>query len=204
MISPIPEGYRLNAQGHLVPEEVIAEIDRDRDALVAEIFQAANQLRTSMTAFKAQAMGDVSAFIELAGEKYGAKIGGQKGNISLTSYDGSKKVMIAVGETIAFNESLQIAKALIDECIHEWTADSGTELKALVEHAFQTDKEGEINTGRILGLTRLAIEHDKWKQAMQAIKESLMVVATKTYIRLYTRPSRDRKFQQLSLDIASL
>ncbi len=204
MISPIPEGYRLNAQGHLVPEEVIAEIDRDRDALVAEIFQAANQLRTSMTAFKAQAMGDVSAFIELAGEKYGAKIGGQKGNISLTSYDGSKKVMIAVGETIAFNESLQIAKALIDECIHEWTADSGTELKALVEHAFQTDKEGEINTGRILGLTRLAIEHDKWKQAMQAIKESLMVVATKTYIRLYTRPSRDRKFQQLSPDIASL
>ncbi|MEE9356896.1 DUF3164 family protein [Candidatus Vondammii sp. HM_W22] len=199
----IPEGYRRNAQGHLVPIDAIAEVDLDRDALVEEIFTAAIELREKMTQFKDQSMGDVGAFVDLAAEKYDAKIGGQKGNISLMSYDGSKKIQIAVGDTLIFNESLQIAKALIDECIHEWTANSGTEVKVLVEHAFQTDKEGKINTGRILGLTRLVIDHPKWKQAMLAIKDSLTVVSTKTYIRLYSRPSRDDKFQQLGLDMAS-
>ncbi|TVO70868.1 DUF3164 family protein [Sedimenticola selenatireducens] len=200
----IPAGYRQNAQGHLVPIDSIAEIDLDRDALVDEVFQAAEQLRLSMADFKAKAMGDVEAFVELAAEKYDAKLGGLKGNLSLTSFDGRKKVQISIGDTIAFDERLTIAKALVDECIHEWTEGSSSEIKTLVEHAFQTDKEGKINTGRILGLTRLAIEHPKWKQAMEAIRDSLMVVSSKSYIRLYTRPTRDQKFQQIGLDMASV
>ncbi|MEJ1496363.1 MAG: DUF3164 family protein [Candidatus Sedimenticola sp. (ex Thyasira tokunagai)] len=200
----IPEGYRRNAQGHLVPEEAVEPIDIERDELVEDIFKSAIELQGKMSEFKDHAMGNVGAFIDLAAEKYEAKIGGLKGNVSLMSYDGQKKVQIAVGDTIAFNESLQIAKSLIDECIHEWTEHSGTEVKVLVEHAFQTDKEGKINTGRILGLTRLSIDHPKWKQAMLAIKDSLTVVSTKTYIRLYTRPSRNDKFQQLGLDMAAV
>lgn len=200
----IPKGYRQNAQGHLVPEDAIPEIDIDRDALVDEIFKAAEQLQVSMAQFKEKSMGDIEAFIELVAEKYDTEIGGAKGNITLLSFDGSKKVQIAVGDTIHFDERLTVAKALVDECIHEWTEGSRSEIKALVEHAFQTDKEGKINTGRILELTRLAIDHPKWKKAMEAIRDSIQVVSSKSYIRLYTRPEKIKKYQQLALDIASL
>lgn len=200
----IPKGYRENTLGHLVPEEAIAEIDLDRDELVGELFKAAEQLQLAMRNFKQRAMGDVEAFIELAAEKYDAKVGGAKGNVSLLSFDGSKKVMIAIGDTLHFDERLVAAKSLVDDCIHEWTEGSRSEIKALVEHAFQTDKEGKINTGRILELTRLSIEHPKWKQAMLAIKDSMQIVSSKSYIRLYTRDSGAERFQQLSLDMSAV
>lgn len=203
-VKTIPQGYRQNTQGHLVPEEAIAEIDLDRDALVNEIFNAAEQLQANLKKFKDSAMGDVEAFIELAAEKYDARVGGAKGNVSLLSFDGSKKIQIAIGDNLHFDERLAVAKSLVDECIHEWTEGSSMEIKALVEHAFQTDKEGKINTGRILELTRLAIDHPKWKKAMEAIRDSIQVVSSKSYIRLYTRRSPSSKFLQVPLDIASI
>lgn len=203
-MSAIPKGYRVNAQGHLVPEESIADIDKDRDALVAEIFAAAEKLQAAMRDFKQRSMGDVEAFVELAAEKYEAKLGGVKGNISLLSFDGSRKVQIAIGDDLHFDERLAVAKALVDECIHEWAADSRPEIKTLVEHAFQTDKEGKISTGRVLGLTRLAIDHPKWKRAMEAIRDSLQVISTKSYIRLYVREAQDQKFRQMPLDLAGI
>lgn len=200
----IPDGYMQNTQGHLVPIDNIDDIDMTRDELVREIVKAAKQLQVSMGHFKEQSMSDVSAFVDLAAEKYDVSLGGKKGNVSLLSFDGRYKIQLAVAERLHFDERIQAAKALVDECIHEWTSDSRSEIKALVEHAFQTDKEGKINTGRILGLMRLSIQDKKWRRAMEALKDSLQVVSTTTYIRIYERLGESDKFNQISLDIASL
>ena len=37
--------------------------------------------------------------------------------MTLTSFDGRFKVMVAVNDTVQFNEKLQVAKQLIDKCI---------------------------------------------------------------------------------------
>ena len=60
---------------------------------------------------------DIRAFCDLSAEKYGISFGGSKGNLQLTSYDGKYRVLVAVNESISFDERLQVAKALIDECI---------------------------------------------------------------------------------------
>ncbi len=200
----IPAGYMQNTQGHLVPIDTIDPIDLARDELVKEIIQQAQKLQISMRQFKENAMGDVSAFVDLAAEKYGVSLGGRKGNVSLLSFDGRHKVQLAVAERLHFDERIQAAKALVDECIHEWTAGSRSEIKALVEHAFQTDKEGKINTGRVLGLMRLDIQDAKWRRAMDALKDSIQVVSTTTYIRLYERIGDSDKYTQISLDLAAL
>ncbi len=196
--------YLTNTQGHLVPIGLVPDIDKDRESLINEIFTNAIDLREQMTTFKNAAMGDVHAFVELAAEKYGAKVGGKKGNISLLNFDGTKKIQIQIAEHLHFDERLIAAKTLVDECIHEWTANSDDNIKALIEHAFQTDKQGNLNTGRVLGLMRLDITDKKWLQAMLALKDSMQIVGSTSYIRLYQRASANDKFQTVSLDMAAL
>jgi hypothetical protein len=186
----------------MVPEEMVKPIDKARDELVRDILKNAMAVAHGLALFKEKALGDMKAFVELSAEQYGVKIGGQKGNITLTSYDGEFKILLAVDERITFDERLQAAKALIDECFREWTKDSPAELKVIVDDAFAVDKAGKINTNRVLGLRRLSIENGKWKKAMEAISDSITVTESKEYIRIYRRNS-DGDYDLINLDIAA-
>lgn len=203
MARQTPEGYMEDPQGRLIPVDMVKEIDRERDSLVRDIAAAARQQSEALARFKSSAMGDIGAFCELSAEKYGARVGGKKGNIQLLSFDGSLKVLVAIAEHLAFDERLQAAKSLIDECIHEWAEGSRPEIKTLINDAFSVDRQGKLNTNRILGLRRLDIQHPKWQKAMQAIGESLTVVGSKSYIRIYERQA-DGSYKQINLDLAAL
>lgn len=117
----IPAGYRIDAQKRLVPESMIKPIDLARDSLVLDLVAKANAASAQLAKFKAAAFGDIEAFVELSAEQYGAHIGGKKGNVSLISFDGRYKIQRAVQESIAFDERLQAARTLIDECLRDWT-----------------------------------------------------------------------------------
>lgn len=199
----IPEGYMEDAQGRLVPVGMVKDVDKARHEFVLEIVGKAQKLRESMAKFLADTMGDMAAFCSLSAEKYGARIGGDKGNLTLVSFDGHYKIQRQVSETLVFDERLQAAKTLIDECITEWATGSRDELKTLIGDAFQVDKEGRINTGRVLSLRRLAIEDDRWKRAMQAVSDSLRVAGSKSYLRVYERRD-DGKYVPIALDMAAL
>jgi hypothetical protein len=196
--------YMKDSMGRLVPMDVVPEIDKTRDSLVKELIGKAKALQADMKRFKELVMGDVHAFVELSAEKYDVSLGGKKGNVSLTSFDGQLKIQMAISETMSFDERLKAAKALIDQCIADWTEGSRSELKVLVLGAFQVDKEGQINTGRILGLRRLQIEDPRWIKAMKALSESLQVIGSKSYIRLYERTGEDNKWTAIPLDMAAL
>jgi len=201
---PIPDGYMQDAKGALWPTETIREIDRTRDELVHEIVAKAKAQSEALGKFKASVFGDIEAFIQLSGEKYGVAMGGKKGNVSLLSFDGKYKVQRAVSESLAFDERLQIAKELVNECIHLWSEGSRSEIRALINDAFQVDKEGRVNTARILSLRRLEITDEKWQLAMQAIGESIQVAGSKTYFRVYERVGDTEQYQPISLDIAGV
>ena len=198
-----PYGFMVNGAGHLVPQALISEIDKTRHELVKEIVAKAQDLRTIMADFKADTFSDIQAFVELSAEKYGVKLGGVKGNVTLCSFDGQYQIKLAQADVKVFDERLQAAKELVSACIHKWTEGSRVEIVALVEHAFQTDKEGNINQARIYSLMQLAIEDAQWQEAMRALKESMQVVSSRSYIRIYQR-NEAGKYEQLSLDLAAL
>lgn len=199
------EEYMQDSKGRLVPISLVKEIDIERDRLVKEIYSAAKKLSNNIATFKQNAMGDVLAFVELSAEKYGVKYGGKKGNIQLQSYDGKLRVIRSIGEYITFDERLQVAKQLIDECINEWKSGIRHEVIVLIDSAFQVDKQGKVNTERILSLRRLDIKNDKWVKAMEAISDSITVSDTKMYIRIYERSVDGiENYKQLPLDISSV
>ena len=110
-----------------------------------------------------------------------------------------------MNENIIFDERLQIAKDLIDDCINDWSQDSRSEIRALIQDAFYVGKSGQINRNRILGLRRLDIQDERWQKAMQAISDSIQVSDSKSYVRIYQRDPKDAdKYNMINLDISAL
>ena len=200
----IPEGYKEDAAGRLVPIATIRPIDIARDELVLEIVESARQLSEAIAKFKSSAFGDIAAFVSMSAEEYGVKIGGSKGNVTLLSFDGRYKIQRAIAESLSFDERLQAAKELIDQCITDWSQGSSPEIRALVNDAFQVDQAGKINTGRVLGLRRLDIKDERWLKAMTAISEAVQVVGSKAYVRVYERVGDTGRYQPIPLDVAGV
>ncbi|WP_373840458.1 DUF3164 family protein [Glaesserella sp.] len=195
--------YWQDAQGRLIAEELVKEMDKERDELVCHFVTQAKTLQAEMKVFKNKVFDDVAAFVQLSAEKYDAKIGGRKGNLTLHSFDGRYKLQVAVSNYIRFDERIQAGKVLIDECLHEWAGEARPELKALIDNAFQVDKEGNLSTARILSLRRVNIQDERWTRAMQAISDSVQIVGSKDYVRFYECDAQG-KYQPISLDIAGV
>ena len=153
--------------------------------------------------FKGATFDHVAGFQALLAQEYGAAIGGKKGNITLTSYDGCRKVQVQVADLVEFGPELQAAKALIDECLSGWAKDSGAELQALVNRVFSVDKEGQINRAELFMLLRVEIQDERWKRAMEAIRDSMRVIGSRTYVRFYERDAPDGAWRAISIDIAN-
>ena len=197
-------GYWADANGNLVPESKVKQIDQVRNQMVYDLCRMAETESAALHAFKISAMTEVAAFVAMSLDQYGVRTGGEKGNVTLISYDGVYKLVRQMQDKIVFGEQLMAAKALIDECVHEWAANASDNIKALVNHAFQTDKEGKINTGRVLSLRRLDIKDDKWQAAMQAIADSMQTASTKPYIRFYKRNDKTLEYMPINLDVAGV
>lgn len=204
MDNTIPAGYWQDVEGRLIPENMVKPIDRARDDIVRELITKAKAVSATLAEFKAKAFGDVNAFVAMSAEQYGVTLGGKKGNVTLMTFDGRFKIVRQIQESVIFDERLQAAKQLIDECIQTWSAGSRDEIKALINDAFQVNKEGKINTSRVLGLKRLNINDEKWLRAMQAIADSVQVAGSKPYVRLYERISDSDEYKPVSLDIAAV
>lgn len=200
----IPAGYKRDAQGRLWQEGNIKPIDLARDTLVIELVEKAKAEREQLIKFKAEMFGDIEAFVEMSAEEYGVSLGGKKGNVTLLSFDGRYKVVRAIQESLSFDERLQAAKALIDECLRDWSQGARPELLTLVNDAFRVDQKGEIRTARVLALRRMDIEDSRWLQAMQAIADACQVIGSKAYVRFYERVGDSDQYKAISLDIAGV
>jgi hypothetical protein len=197
------KGFMTDNQGRQVPAELVSEIDKLRDQTVRRIADEAMKMKEVLGDFKKRIREDIYTFVELSASRYGKPWGGKKGNITLTSYDGRYRLIVAMADNIAFDERLQIAKQIIGECLDKWSTDARPEIRVLVNDAFQVDKAGKISTARVLGLRRLEITDPDWQKAMEAISESIQVSGTKQYLRFYERDEAG-EYKQIPLDIAVL
>lgn len=198
----IPQGFRLNAAGNLVAEANIRPQDMLEDELVTKLAIRAANLSADLFAFRTQALAEITAFRDLVAQQYGATKGGAGGNMTLTSFDGSVQVQVAVAKSITFGPELQAAKELIDDCVTRWSEGANNNLRTLVFDAFQTDRQGKISTDKVLGLRRLEIADETWARAMDAISDAVRVIGSKTYLRVYRRFGG--VMQPISLDIANV
>lgn len=198
----VPDGYMQDAAGRLVPIANVRAEDLLEDELVRAIYQRGLEVRELLRQLRASAFEEIAIFQALLAEKHGATVGGPKGNLTLSSFDGRLRVQVAVGDNITFGPELATAKSLIDECLEEWCEGGDPNIKAVVNDAFDVRKEGKVQVGQILRLRRLNIDHPTWQRAMTAIADAIRIDSTSSYVRLYDRPWHDAPHQLLQLNIA--
>ena len=197
------EKFMLDSQGRQVPLDMVKDIDKLRDQTVRRIADEAVKMKSVLVDFKSRIRDDILSFVEQSAGQYGVKWGGKKGNISLLTYDGQFKLVIAMNDNITFDERLQVARELIGKCLDKWSKGARAEIRLLVNDAFQVDKTGKISTARVHGLRRLDIKDEDWQKAMAAITESLQITGTKQYLRIYERDANG-EYQMIPLDVAAL
>ena len=200
----IPAGYWQDANGNLIPDSKVKDIDKLRHQVVTDLCTMAEKSRDGLADFKAHAMQEVAALVSTSMEQYGVKAGGEKGNVTLISFDGRYKLVRSMQDKLTFGEQLMAAKELIDQCVTTWSAGASDNIRALVQHAFQVDKEGKINTSRVLSLRRLAIDDPAWLDAMSAIADSMHTTGTTAYIRFYERTDTQAPWRAIVLDMAGV
>lgn len=195
--------YMPDAKGALVPIALVKPVDRLKDELVRKMIGFAADLSAQISRFRGHCFDDIGSLQALLAQEYQAELGGKKGNITLTSYDGCLKVSVQVADLLEFGPELQAAKKLVDTCLTEWSEGSGDELRAIVNRAFSVDREGKINRAELFMLLRVGIEDPRWQRAMDAIRDSIRVIGSKTYIRFQQRESADAAWRSITIDLAA-
>lgn len=200
--NPVPEGYMKDAKGRLVPIESVKPEHLLEDELVRRLHEKGRQLSEALSAFKVEGFGEVSALQAILHEKHGATVGGEKGNVTLSTYDGCLRATVAMGDSISFGPELQVAKNLLDILFERWTEGANANLRVVVMDAFDVGKEGKLQASKILALRRLNVPDPEWKRAMDAIADSIRIDSTKSYLRLHTRNTPEQQWQMVPLDLA--
>lgn len=193
-----------NAMGHLVPLTSVREQDLLRDQVARALVEQAKAINAQLAAFKKKSLGDIEDLVKIAGERYDVALGGKKGNISVSTYDGQYKVQRSVADVLQFTEEMEAAKALIMSCITRWSKDANPEISALVSRAFAPGRNGQLKTAAVLDLLRIDIDDAEWKQAMLALKDSIIATGTAVYVRVYERVGDSGNYKPIALDLAAV
>jgi hypothetical protein len=194
--------YMPDARGGFTPVEMVKPQHQLEDQAVRTIMEYARELSARIGRFKGHTFDDLSALDALLAEKYQVKRGGVKGNRTYVSHDGLMKVQVQIADQIDFGPELQQAKALIDECLKEWTDDGRAEIRAIILRAFKVEKEGQINKAELFSLLRLQIEDERWMNAMAAIHDAIRITGSKQYFRFYERPTTIARWTAVTIDLA--
>lgn len=208
---PIPDGiveihgkpYMGDGAGGFQPLETIKAQDKLEDEIVRKVMGFAIALSAQVSRFRGHTFTDLGEFDALLAQEYGVTKGGRKGNRTYRTVDGLYYVRVRVARLLDFGSSLQDAKALVDECLNEWSAEARPELRALVTRAFNTDQEGNINRSEIFTLLRLEIEDERWQSAMRAVRDAMRVVGSKAYLEFKMREAFDAPWTTVTIDLAA-
>ncbi len=195
------EYYMRDAKGGLRPIQTIRPQDLLKDQLVRRLIVKADTVAGQVQAFRAHALKEVDDFLDVLFDQYSTRRGGEKGSVTLMTVDQQYKVERSIGEFFDFGPELEVARALVMECLAEWTEGTRPELRAIVTDAFQTNK-GKVRRTALLQLLALDIQDARWQNAMKALRDAMVVVGTKAYPRFY-RKDKNGRWQPISIDIAA-
>jgi hypothetical protein len=199
----VPEGFRENAKGHLVPQHLISQTDQVVDDLVTELAAKWVALSETIAEFKKTSFGDVHAVLGMINDEYKVKKGGEKGNVTLYSYNGGYKLLVAVNDTIGCGPELKASIEKIRECTDTWLEGAKPEAVVIINELLATNGKGDVSIGKLLQIRRYRFDNDDWRMAMKALDDALRVVGSKQYLRLYERVENSG-YAAIPLDIAAL
>ena len=174
----------VDPDGIEVPVKYIAKDEQERNEAVTTAFEVISKLEKDLEVARDKVFGLVNGYLNSIAARYGEK---WQGNTEIRDFSHSCKIDIQNSKRLSFDEKLQVAKTKIDECVKLWSAKTDGKIKLIIDKAFSTDKQGNIDTKLVLGLRNIKIDDELWMEAMQLIADSVTVTGTKQYMRFIVK-----------------
>ena len=190
-------------RGNEIPSSFIHKIDRQKHAAAERLMKKAKKLSEQLIKFKAEVIAECDALYQQSLEENRIKPReNAKGGYSIKTIDKAQTIQVSVSERISFDDNIDLAQELIKQYVGEVTADTGNDIKILVNQAFKT-RSGQLDTKRVLELLKLEIKNEKWLRAMELIKKSINVEGSKRYIQFWEKDA-EGKDVNIKMDFASI
>jgi len=199
------EEYWTSATGQTVPYSFVPARDRKATKIINTQIKAAQAISEKLTALRSAALQAIVDFVAWSESENGVEtIGGAKGNINLTSFDGLSQIRVRKPEYIEFDERLEQAKSIMFDYLDSLGNSPEAKIAiALCTEAFTTTRDGRVRADAVMAVDRrIRLDAPQWRQAMALLHESRMAIAAKTYVRFYTRPNTEADFALINLNIA--
>lgn len=199
----VPQGYVVDHKGRMVPETLIRPQDVLEDQTVKLIAGFAFALANQVQRFKQHSAADIAALDALVAEEYTPRRVATRGNASYSTIDGRLRVVVQSQDKISFGPQIQAVKTIIEGLIERWGAGASDEARALIAHAWPTDRPGQIHRESMLRLLRLDIDDPEWRAVQRAIRDSVRVTGSKRYLRVQYRATPDNRWRNMPIDLAA-
>ncbi len=169
-------------KGTVIHPDRIPVTDKLEDMLADGLADEAEKLNIALREFKIKAYARCYGLFDLLREKYNMeRIAGKTGAVTLSNYDRTVKVKIAVNKLIEFDQKINLAQEKISKWMTFKSTDIDQELKTVIMDKF-SEKDGKVKVREILDLKKYDFEGELWEEAMELIDESLKIAGTKSYI----------------------
>lgn len=191
----------INSAGLEVPEQYVPKMEKRKTKTALALLAQAKKLQKQVSQFKTFSLTSLdSIYNEMLAE---AKVSQtQKGNFSISTFDGNVKIEVRIQDTIDFDDRITLAKAKIDQLIEQKkTAGSDMELVTIASSAFQTSG-GKLDTKKVFSLFEYKITNPLWVEAMDLIRDSIKRKFSKRHVRFFEK-NAEGEFIAVKLDFSS-
>ena len=189
----------IDGRGQEVPAGYVSKYDKARDKAVRHVVAGAQKLRAQMEAFMADAVATMN---NLAGLKDNI---GTRGNFSARSFDALIQVSIRQQWHIRFDERVAKARELMLDYANrelQSAGDGAYLLKQMIEAAFKVDRLGFLPRSEVTKLLSYKVDDASWNEGADILRQAQTTERGKQYLAIETRPSLQKDFAPIRLDIA--
>ncbi len=197
--------YWINEKGNHIHPDNVDDIDKIRDDFVRKSMQKFLDGIEYLKNFKRSMLSELDEFLELSASDYDKEYKGSRGGFTLETFNGEYRIRVCISDTQQVDERIEIARNMLKAVMRRW-ADEGINpnIRTIIEEKYALNEKGEVNVKEMLSLRRYKFTDEDWKQAIDAITDSLFTSGSKSYLRFYTRNNETGKFDQLKADFSTI
>lgn len=191
--------------GQQIPYNRTTKVERLHERSAAKIAREAINLNKRLNTFN-------NVITELSNEAYEAFMDSKevkkvtKGNYTWYNFDRSIKIEINVNEPIKFDElTITAAKEKLDTFLDRNITSKNEFIKQMVIDAFETQRNGQLDTKQVLKLTRYEtkVKNELFSEAIKLIREAIRRPKSKTYRRVWIKDEQG-SYKNIELNLSSI
>jgi hypothetical protein len=202
----LPSDLVRRPDGSYVSLSSLEPRDQLAHELVMRLFSQAETESDRLRSLKQASLIEMRAFRDMMFGDYGLTVTGSRGGFSIKSVDGTKKVEMAVNQSISFGPELSVARELLNQFLTHELEGSSEVIEEIVTSAFRVNDEGKVNVSSVLALRkhrRKFSHYPLWAEAMDVIEKAILRDPS-TYIRFYRVDPETKAETMVPLDIAKV